>query len=149
MTAIMAFQQDATTHSGWIAAAGRRLILAWPAIVTIVIGATAWIIAAWPMFFRLPRTWRFVLKHRGAILNTMFATGNAITGGKLNFQLNNFIPLFVGSIALRYRKEITQTAAIIVGWRGHNGQDFRRGFGIRISHRKLKSGARYSEPRIE
>ena len=84
-------------------------------------------------------------------MTTLLIARDSVTRCKLNFQLDNFIPLLVRSVSLWNRKQVTQTATIIVGWRGHcySGQDFGRGIRIGISHRKLKNGARQSEPRIE
>lgn len=137
-------------RSGGVAA-GRRLALARPTISAWIIAAGIIGIVAWPVFFRLSATCGFILKHGRAILpSTLFVTRDTVTRSKLNFQLNNFIPLIVSSIAFGDRKKFSQATAIIVGWRrSHNGRNYGRGFRIRISHRKLKSGARQSEPRIE
>jgi len=58
------------------------------------------------MFFLLrpTATTRFALGHRTTSdIGTGFVSGDAVTGSKLDFQLNDFIPLFVGTVTLRDR----------------------------------------------
>ncbi len=40
-------------------------------------------------------------------------SGKAIAGSQLNLQLDDFIPLLIGTVAFGYRKQLTQTAAVI------------------------------------
>jgi hypothetical protein len=84
----------------------------------------------------------------------MFISGYPVTWSELNFQLDDFIPLLISSVALSDRQQVAQTATIIVRWRRiHNGRftrrvgsydrSFERGIRIRVRHHKLKSGARH------
>jgi hypothetical protein len=70
-----------------------------------------------------------------------FVPGYPVTGCKLDFQLNDFIPLLITSVTLRDRQQIAQTATVIVGrWSSHNryftrgvgGHDRSFGRGIRV-----------------
>ncbi|MBK9783321.1 MAG: hypothetical protein IPP59_03450 [Betaproteobacteria bacterium] len=98
--------------------AGRRLVLARSTIIILLLLPP--VVARGRVLFRLPRTCRLVMKHRWALLtNTMrLIAGNAVARCKLYFQLDNFIPLLIRSIALGDRKKFTQTATIVVGRRG-------------------------------
>ncbi|HQX85700.1 MAG TPA: hypothetical protein PKV23_09440, partial [Aestuariivirga sp.] len=100
MTAIMPLQGFETNHSGWIAATGLRLVRARP---TIVVGARA-------MLLLLPTNTsatttgpatRLAVRHGVAALTAAtvgFIAGDTVTRSELNFELDDFVPLFVGSI---------------------------------------------------
>ncbi|MCB4359410.1 hypothetical protein [Quatrionicoccus australiensis] len=47
----------------------------------------------------------------------VFIAGNTITGRKLDFQLDDFIPLLVRPIPLGNGQKLTQTTTVIVNWR--------------------------------
>ena len=72
---------------------------------------------------------------------------NAVTGSKLDFQLDDFIPLFVGTIPLGDGQQLAKAPTIVVGRRRDGGIDGGI-FWILIVHWRLKSGARWREPRI-
>ena len=67
--------------------------------------------------------------------------GSAITGCKLNFQLDDFIPLFVGTIPLGNGQQLAKAPAIVV-WRRRDGGIDGGILWILIVHWRLKSGAR-------
>ncbi|MFZ2267395.1 MAG: hypothetical protein WAV95_07420 [Azonexus sp.] len=47
----------------------------------------------------------------------MFVAGNSISGRQLDFQLNDFIPLFICPITFRNGQQFAQPTTIVVGWR--------------------------------
>jgi len=72
---------------------------------------------------------------------------SAITGGKLDFQLDDFVPLFVGTIPLGNGQQLAKAPTIVVRRRRDRGIDWGI-FWILIVHWRLKGGARWCEPRI-
>ncbi len=71
-----------------------------------------------------------------------FLSGKPIARRQLDLQLNNFIPLLIGAITLRNRKEFAQTATAIQTLRCRRWINNRRGiFGVLCSHQKSKCGA--------
>ncbi len=77
----------------------------------------------------------------------LLITGDAIARCELDFQFDDFIPLFIRAVTLRNRQQVTQATPIVVR-RHHNGRIFRRIFGIRCVHRKLKAEPVQDEPRM-
>jgi hypothetical protein len=106
MTAIMPFQENETSRSGGSATttAGLRLVLARPAIV----------VGAWTMLLLLLAkaaagagiAARLAMLHVAAARTATkrLVAGNTVTGSELDFQLDDFVPLLVGSITLGDRK---------------------------------------------
>jgi len=130
-------QENETSRSGSRSTAtttGLRLVLAWPAIV----------VGAWAMFFLLLAkatssisAWLAVLHvATPRIAAKRLITGNTVTRRELDFQLDDFIPLLIGSIPLWNRKEFTQ-ATTRIGRRGYDDGSFGRIFWIRIVHCNL------------
>ena len=66
---------------------------------------------------------------------------NAVTRSKLDFQLDDFVPLFVGAIPLRDGQQLAKAPTIVVGRRRDRGISGGI-FWILIVHWRLKSGAR-------
>src|SRR5574343_630760 len=134
MTAIMPLQGKETRRSGWIAATGLRLVLARPAIV----------VGARPMLLLLlaagPATAGLAVRHRIAALGAAavrFIAGNTVAGRQLDFQLDDFVPLLIGAIALRHGEKFAQPATGI--YLRCSGRDiFGRVFWIGIVHWKIK-----------
>lgn len=91
----------------------------------------------------LGRTCRFAMPATGVARATAALVGgrNAITWSKLDLQLNDFIPLFVGTIPLGNGQQFAKATTIVVGRRRDRGIDGRI-FWILIVHWRLKSGAR-------
>ena len=94
----MPLQGKETRKSGWIAAAGLRLVLARPAIVVgartvLLLGLTT-------------STTGLAVRHLVAPLAATTAmrlvAGDAITGSQLNFQLDDFVLLLIGAITFRH-----------------------------------------------
>ena len=74
--------------------------------------------------------------------------GNTVAGSKLDFQLDDFVPLLIGAITLGDRQEVTQ-ATTRIGRRRYDNGSFGRIFRIRIIHCNLKKAEPVKdEPRI-
>ena len=74
--------------------------------------------------------------------------GNTVAGSKLDFQLDDFVPLLIGAITLRDRQEVTQ-ATTRIGRRRYDNGSFGRIFRIRIIHCNLKKAELIKDkPRI-
>ena len=74
------------------------------------------------------------------------ATGYPVTGGKLDFQLDDFVPLLVAAVPLGNGQQFAQAAPRIELRRYRRlglGYVLDRIFRIGIVHWKLKSGARH------
>ena len=72
--------------------------------------------------------------------------GNPVTGGELDFQLNDFVPLLVAAVPFRNGQQFAQAASRIKLRRYRRlglGYVLDRIFRIGIVHWKLKSGARH------
>lgn len=144
----MPFQENETSSSGGSPAttATLRLVLARTAIV---VGARAMLL--------LLLAWATTCISTGLAMLHIVATrisakrlvaGNAVTGSKLDFQLDDFVPLLIGSIALGDRKKVTQ-ATTRIGRRGYGNRSFGGIFWIRIIHCNLKKAEPVNdEPRI-
>ena len=86
------------------------------------------------MFFRLTSdtttasaTGLAVVRHAAAKAGALIIAGNAVAGCQLDFQLDDFIPLFICPITLGNRQELPQTTTIVVGrrrGRQNNGRVF-------------------------
>ena len=148
MTATTSCYQENSRGSGRRAAtATGGLVRARPAII----------IGAWPMFLRLlPNTASWLSMRSGTTTwiaaANIFTTRNSIAWRKLNFQFNNFVPLFVRAVALRNRKKVTQaTTAVILRRSGNDDRGiFRRIFRDWIIHCLLtKAGLMQREPRMD
>ncbi len=88
----------------------------------------------------------------GGAATRIFVAGNSISWGKLNFQLDDLIPLLIRAITLGNRKQLTQTTSAVVLGLGNNhlGLIFWRVFGNWIVHLKLmKAGLVHHEPRMD
>ena len=88
-----------------------------------------------------------VLRVAAALLRAatmLFVAGDAVTRSKLDFQLDDFVPLFVGAITLGNRQQFAE-ATPRINLRRYGrlslGRVFRKVFWIGIVHWKLKSGA--------
>ena len=73
---------------------------------------------------------------------------HSVSGSKLDFQLDDFVPLLIGAITLGDRQEVTQ-ATTRIGRRRYDNGSFGRIFRIRIIHCNLKKAEPVKdEPRI-
>jgi hypothetical protein len=137
MTAIMPRQENETSRSGsrsTATATGLRLVRAWPAIVVsaramffLLLANATTSISAWLAVLHIVATW---------IAAKRLISGNTVARRELDFQLDDFIPLLIGSIPLWNRKEFAQ-ATTRIGRRGYDDGSFGRIFWIRIIHCNL------------
>ncbi len=75
---------------------------------------------------------------------SMLGSGSAVTRRQLYFELDYFIPLLIGSVALGNREEFAQPTATVDALRsGRRGGNWSV-FGVLCSHQKSKCGARVS-----
>ena len=91
----------------------------------------------------LGRACRFAMSATGVARSAAALVGgrNAITGCKLDFQLDDFVPLFVGTIPFGNGQQFAKASTIVVWRRRDRGIDGGI-FWILIVHWRLKSGAR-------
>ena len=139
----MPVQKIDTRKSGRIAtAAGLRLVLARPAIVVRPRPMLLLLLAA-----RTTRLAMLLLMATPLIAAAVrLATGYPVTGGKLDFQLDDFVPLLVAAVPLGNGQQFAQAASRIKLRRYRRlglGYVLDRIFRIGIVHWKLKSGARH------
>jgi hypothetical protein len=150
MTAIMPLQKNETSRSGSGSAATTaclRLVLARAAIV---VGARAMLLLLLAKAATACISTGFALLHVAAtgIATKRFIGGDAIARSKLDFQLDDFVPMLICSITLGNRKEFTQ-AATRIRRRSYGNRSFRRIFWIRIIHCNLRKAEPVKdEPRI-
>jgi hypothetical protein len=148
MPAIMPFQENETSRSGRSAAttASLRLVLTRPAIVVgaramfllLLARGSAGISAGFAML-HVTATW---------ISSQRLIAGDTVARRKLDFQLDDFVPLLIGSITFWDRQEVTQ-AATRIRLRRYGNRSFGRVFWIRIGHCNLKKAEPVKdEPRI-
>ncbi|TXT25047.1 MAG: hypothetical protein FD131_4747 [Rhodocyclaceae bacterium] len=135
----MPLQKNETSRSGGSATATAclRLVLARSAIIVgtramflllLTNTATGAGIAARLAMLHVAAAW---------IAAKRLISGNTVTRSELDFQLDDFVPLLVGSITLGDRKEVTQ-AATRIRRRGYRNGSFGGIFWIRIVHCNLK-----------
>lgn len=134
----MPLQKNETSRSGGsaTATAGLRLVLARSAIV---VGTRAMLLlrlADAATGTGVPA--RLAMLHVAAtrIAAKRLIAGNTVTRSELDFQLDDFVPLLIGSITLGDRKEVTQ-AATRIRRRGYRNGSFGGIFWIRIIHCNL------------
>jgi len=58
-----------------------------------------------------------MMRHAATDITGMFISGDTVTGGQLNFQLDDFIPLFICPITFWNRQQFAQPTTIVVGRR--------------------------------
>ncbi|MCL2887003.1 MAG: hypothetical protein FWF20_09530, partial [Betaproteobacteria bacterium] len=93
------------TGSGGIAARGRPVLARTP----IIVGARAMFLLG------ITTAPGFTLGHGRATARAGLVTRDAVAGRELDFQLDDFIPLFIAAVALRDRQEFAQATPAIVG----------------------------------
>jgi len=136
----MPFQENETSRSGGRTAATAclRLVRARPAIV---VGARAMFLlrlAGATSSIAAGITTGLAMLHVAAarITAKRLISRDTVARRKLDFQLDDFVPLLVGAITLGNRKEFTQTATRVRRRRYDNG-NFGRIFWIGIVHCNL------------
>jgi hypothetical protein len=148
MPAILPLQANETSRSDGSAATTASLRFV-RARATIVVGARAMLLLRLPRATARISTWLAMLYVVAAGVTTLLlVAGNSVSWRKLDFQLNDFIPLLIASISLGDREQFAQTATV-VGLRGYDNGNFGRVFWIRIVHCNLKKAEPVKdEPRI-